>query len=240
MAQSTFGGIKNPVVNNVANDMLGPFNQLGSLPGLNIPQPQFMGNPSSAFGDFSNPMSPNFYSQNAHTTQFGGAGAGNFNPAGGNIIVSPQTQGIASPMSAPMQASAGMGVGVQAPQAQSNAFDNWNTDKVFGQSTDSFMNQGLKSPDTFLGMGAQGWGNVIGGVNALGNMFLGYKAYSENKKNNAFNRKMATNNFNAQAQTYNTNSTRRARSNAQSLGLEGDERNDFISSREKEEHIAKM
>lgn len=228
---------------NAVQQYLGNVNSLGGLPGApSLPQLGIgAGKLTNPFGGFNNPLDSQFFTPNAFATQVGGAGMGNNNPSMGNIVISPQ--GYVPSGTSGFGGFGGAGGGVVAPQTPTDfSFTEADMQNAFGGvSTDNFM-QGVKPPSSggFLGMGADGWSNVIGGLGTVGNLFLGYNAYKENKKNNAFNRKMATNNYNSQVHQNNVNVTRRARSNAQSLGLEGGDRDNFVSSREKEEHLNKM
>ena len=54
----------------------------------------------------------------------------------------------------------------------------------------------------FLGMGSQGWGNTIGGIQALGNMYFANKGLKETRKQNTFNRNLASTNLANQAQSF--------------------------------------
>lgn len=225
---------------NAVQQYLGNVNTLGGIPGAPaLPQLGIgAGKLTNPFGGFNNPLDSQFFTPNAFATQVGGAGMGNNNPSMGNIVISPQ--GYVPNNTSGFGGFGGAGGGVAAP-ANAPSWDNTFGDPLADRM--SSLSTGVTPPADgggFLGMGADGWSNVIGGLGTVGNLFLGYNAYKENKKNNAFNRKMATNNYNSQVHQNNVNVTRRARSNAQSLGLEGSDRDNFVSSREKEEHLNKM
>lgn len=82
--------------------------------------------------------------------------------------------------------------------------------------------------DGIKGMGAEGWANVIGGVNALGNMYLGHQSLKLGKQRFNFEAGLARRNLANQAQMYNSAIERRARSNAASFGYEGQERDSYV------------
>lgn len=82
--------------------------------------------------------------------------------------------------------------------------------------------------DGIKGMGAEGWANVIGGANALGNMYLGHQSLKLGKQRFNFEAGLARRNLANQAQMYNSAIERRARSNAASFGYEGQERDSYV------------
>lgn len=84
--------------------------------------------------------------------------------------------------------------------------------------------------DGITGMGADGWKNVVGGVNALGNMYLGHQSLKLGKQRFNFEAGLARRNLANQAQMYNSAIERRARSNAASFGYEGAERDNYVNS----------
>lgn len=91
--------------------------------------------------------------------------------------------------------------------------------------------------DGLSNMGAQGWGNIISAGSALGNMYFSNQALKQGKKEFAFKKNLAERNLANQAKLINTGQKRRARSNAASLGLQGDAAAEFIAQRTKDESV---
>lgn len=96
-------------------------------------------------------------------------------------------------------------------------------------------NVAAQTPST--GLGAAGWGNIIGAGAALGNAYFASQALKQGKKEFAFNKSLAERNLGNQAQLINTGQERRARSNAASLGLSGQGAQDFITNRVDKESV---
>lgn len=90
---------------------------------------------------------------------------------------------------------------------------------------------------TLMGMGAQGWGNVLGAAQGIGALWLANNQLKQGKKEFKFNKGMAEANLANSAALINTNVKRRAESNAASLGLTGDKAKDYIENRKKEESV---
>ena len=90
---------------------------------------------------------------------------------------------------------------------------------------------------TFMGMGAQGWGNVLGAAQGIGSLWLANNQLKQGKKEFKFNKGMAEANLANSAALINTSVKRRAESNAASLGLTGNEAKDYIENRKKEESV---
>ena len=64
-------------------------------------------------------------------------------------------------------------------------------------------------------------GNIIGGISSLANLGLAWGSYKDTKKNNAFNRDMATQELNMNKQAYNTKMEARKRA-SQAANPSGD------------------
>lgn len=99
----------------------------------------------------------------------------------------------------------------------------------FGTDDNGIQNQGA--------FGAQGWGNIIGAGASLGNAYFANQAMKQGKKEFKFNKGLAQTNLANQAKLINTGQERRARSNAASLGLQGDAAQQFITDRTNKEQV---
>lgn len=113
---------------------------------------------------------------------------------------------------------------------------------IWGKLSSMYNNPAAATPQApagggFMGMGATGWGNVIQGAGMLGSAWLGSQQLSQGKKEFKFNKGIAEANLANSAALINTNISRRAESNAASLGLQGTEASAYVDERKKKESV---